>query len=259
MDLGIKGKKALVWGASKGLGKAAALQLVAEGVEVTLLARNQQTLQDAQQAIFQQTGIRPAIVVADITRESGRAAALAACPQPDILVNNASGPPPGDFRHWGREAWINALDSMMLGPIEMIRLVIDGMSERCFGRIINITSRSVKIPQQELGLSNSARSGLTGFVAGLSRTLVHRNVTLNNILPGIFDTEGQWQHINALSQQSGQSFAEIQQARATANPAQRYGRPEEFAALCSFLCAAQAGYITGQNLLIDGGSYPGTF
>lgn len=259
MDLGIQGKKALVWGANRGLGKAAALQLAREGVDVTLLARTEAVLQNAQQDIYRQTGHRPAAVVADITTVAGRAAALAACPQPDILINNASGPTPGDFREWQREHWIAALDSMMLGPIEMIRLVVDGMSARKFGRIVNITSRSVKIPQLELGLSNSARSGLTGFVAGLSRTVVEHNVTINNILPGIFDTEGQWQHIQSLSEQTGRDFTAIQRERAAANTAKRYGRPEEFGAVCAFLCAAQAGYITGQNLLIDGGSYPGTF
>ncbi|MCL2896619.1 SDR family oxidoreductase [Brenneria tiliae] len=259
MDLGIQGKKALVWGASRGLGKAAALQLAREGVEVTLLSRSESALEDARQDIYQQTGNRPAAAVADITTEAGRRAALQACPRPDILINNASGPTPGDFRHWQREHWLAALDSMMLGPIEMIRLTVDGMSERGFGRIVNITSRSVKIPQLELGLSNSARSGLTGFVAGLSRTVVERNVTINNILPGIFDTEGQWQHIRSLSEQTGRDFADIQRERAAANTAKRYGRPEEFGAACAFLCAAQSGYITGQNLLIDGGSYPGTF
>ncbi|PWC21173.1 oxidoreductase [Brenneria roseae subsp. roseae] len=259
MDLGIQGKKALVWGANRGLGKAAALQLAREGVDVTLLARTEAVLQNAQQDIYRQTGHRPAAVVADITTVAGRAAALASCPQPDILINNASGPTPGDFREWQREHWIAALDSMMLGPIEMIRLVVDGMSARKFGRIVNITSRSVKIPQLELGLSNSARSGLTGFVAGLSRTVVEHNVTINNILPGIFDTEGQWQHIQSLSEQTGRDFTAIQRERAAANTAKRYGRPEEFGAVCAFLCAAQAGYITGQNLLIDGGSYPGTF
>ncbi|RLM25903.1 oxidoreductase [Brenneria alni] len=259
MDLGIQGKKALVWGANRGLGKAAALQLAREGVEVTLLARTGAVLQEAQQDIYQQTGNRPAAVIADITTQAGRDAALEACPQPDILINNASGPTPGDFRQWQREHWLAALDSMMLGPIEMIRLTVDGMSERGFGRIVNITSRSVKIPQLELGLSNSARAGLTGFVAGLSRTVIDRNVTINNILPGIFDTEGQWQHIRSLSEQTGRDFTAIQQERAEANPAKRYGRPEEFGAACAFLCSRQAGYITGQNLLIDGGSYPGTF
>jgi|SRR5476649_9632 len=259
MDLGIAGKKALVWGAGRGLGKAAALQLAQEGVEVTLLARTISELQTSQRDIYQQTGNRPAAVVADITTAAGRNAALAACPQPDILINNASGPAPGDFRDWRREQWIAALDSMMLGPIDMIRLVIDGMIARQFGRIVNITSRSVKIPQLELGLSNSARAGLTGFVAGLSRTVIEHNVTINNILPGIFATEGQWQHIRSLSEQTGRAFADIQRERAAANTAKRYGRPEEFGAACAFLCAAQAGYLTGQNLLIDGGSYPGTF
>lgn len=259
MNLGITGKKALVWGASRGLGKAAALQLAQEGVAVTLLSRTATTLRETQEDIFKQTGLRPVAVVADITTEQGRHAALAACPQPDILINNASGPTPGDFRDWTREDWIKAIDSMMLGPIEMIRLVVDGMSDRHFGRIVNITSRSVKIPQLELGLSNSARSGLTGFVAGLSRTLVHRNVTINNILPGIFDTEGQWQHIRSLSEETGKSFEELHQTRAAANPAQRYGQPEEFGATCAFICSRQAGFITGQNFLIDGGSYPGTF
>lgn len=259
MNLGITGKKALVWGASRGLGKAAALQLTLEGVDVTLLSRTASALNAAQEAIFQQTGVRPTAVVADITTDAGRQAALDACPTPDILINNASGPTPGDFRHWQRQDWLDALDSMMLGPIEMIRLVVDGMAERQFGRILNITSRSVKIPQLELGLSNSARSGLTGFIAGLARTQVHRNVTLNNVLPGIFDTEGQWQHIQSLTEQTGRDFAAIQQERAAANPAKRYGRPEEFGATCAFLCSQQAGFITGQNLLIDGGSYPGTF
>ncbi|MGX8941784.1 SDR family NAD(P)-dependent oxidoreductase [Symbiopectobacterium sp. Eva_TO] len=185
MNLGIQGKKALVWGASRGLGKAAALQLTQEGVEVTLLSRTAQALHEAQESILLQTGVRPHAVVADITTEAGRQAAIDACPTPDILINNASGPTPGDFREWQRQDWLDALDSMMLGPIAIIRLTVDGMAERGFGRIINITSRSVKIPQLELGLSNSARSGLTGFVAGLARTQVHRNVTINNILPGV--------------------------------------------------------------------------
>ncbi|MCW2487343.1 SDR family oxidoreductase [Candidatus Symbiopectobacterium sp. NZEC127] len=259
MNLGIQGKKALVWGASRGLGKAAALQLTQEGVEVTLLSRTPQALHEAQESILLQTGVRPNAVVADITTEAGRQAAIAACPAPDILINNASGPTPGDFREWQRQDWLDALDSMMLGPIAMMRLTVDGMAERGFGRIINITSRSVKIPQLELGLSNSARSGLTGFVAGLARTQVHRNVTINNILPGIFDTEGQWHHIQSLSEQTGRDFSAIHKERAAANPAQRYGKPEEFGATCAFLCSQQAGFITGQNLLIDGGSYPGTF
>lgn len=259
MNLGIEGKKALVWGGNRGLGKAAALQLAREGVQVTLLARTASSLEQARQEIRRLSGLMPAAQVADITTEQGRMAALAVCPQPDILINNASGPVPGDFRQWDRQQWLAALDSMMLGPIEMMRLTVDGMTARGFGRIVNITSRSVKIPQLELGLSNSARSGLTGFVAGLSRTVVRHNVTINNILPGIFATEGQWQHIQSLAQQTGRDVDQIQQERAATNPARRYGEPEEFGAACAFLCSRQASFITGQNLLIDGGGYPGTF
>ena len=186
-------------------------------------------------------------------------AALAACPEPDILLNNADGPTPGDFRRWTREIWIEALDAMMLAPIEMMRLTVDGMMARGFGRITNISSRSVKIPQLELGLSNGARAGLVGFVAGLARTTVHRNVTINNILPGIFDSDAQKRHIEGMLDDLGKTFDQVWQERAAASPAKRYGRPEEFGAYFAFLCSAHAGYISGQNLLIDGGSYPGTF
>ncbi|MDR2451652.1 MAG: SDR family oxidoreductase [Candidatus Accumulibacter sp.] len=259
MDLGIAGKTALVWGGSRGLGKAIALQLAREGVRVHVAAREAQTLAAAAGEILAATGAPVATVVADLAMTSGRNAALALCPEPDILINNADGPLPGDFRHWSREDWIAALDAMMLGPIEMIRRTVDGMAERGFGRIVNLASRSVKIAQPELGLSNGARSGLIGFVAALARTFVARNVTINNLLPGLFDTGGQRRHVDALARQTGRSFEEIWQNRAEANPARRYGRPEELGAYCAFLCSAQAGYITGQNLLIDGGSYPGTF
>lgn len=259
MDLGLTGKTALVWGGSRGLGKAVAFELARAGVRVTIAARKAETLTASAAEIFAASGVPVNTVVADIATPAGREAALAACPAPDILINNADGPIPGNFRDWTRDDWIEALDTMMLGPIEMIRLTVDGMAERGFGRIVNITSRSVKIPQGELGLSNGARSGLTGFVAGLARTLVHRNVTLNNLLPGIFATDGQRRHVNTLVEQSGRPFDEIWQQRADASPAQRYGRPEELGAYCAFICSARAGYITGQNLLIDGGSYPGTF
>lgn len=259
MDLGIAGKKALIWGGSRGLGKAAALQLAREGVELTLLARTASTLAATADEIRAATGIAVNTAVADIATPAGRDAALAACPAPDILINNGDGPIPGDFRQWSRDDWLQALDTMMLGPIEMIRRTVDAMAERGFGRIINVTSRSVKIPQLELGLSNGARSGLTGFVAGLARTVTERNVTINNILPGIFATDGQRRHVETLVEQSGRSFESIWQQRAESSPARRYGRPEEFGAYCAFLCSAHAGYITGQNLLIDGGSYPGTF
>ncbi len=259
MDLGIRGKKALVSGASRGLGKACALALAHEGVDVTIVARTRDVLEKTGAEIAQATGVKVTTVVGDITTQQGRSAALAACPQPDILLNNADGPLPGDFRNWSRDDWIAALDAMMLSPIEMMRLTVDGMMARGFGRVLNIVSRSVKIPQGELGLSNGARSGLVGFVAGLARQTVARNVTINNLLPGIFDSDAQRQHVRALVEPSGKSFEELWRARGEANPARRYGRPAELGAYCAFLCSEHAGFITNQNLLIDKGSYPRTY
>jgi 3-oxoacyl-[acyl-carrier protein] reductase len=184
MDLGIRGRKALLSGASRGLGQACAFALAQEGVDVTIVARKRAALEKAGAEIAAATGVKVTTVAGDITTAEGRAAALAACPEPDILLNNADGPLPGDFREWSRDDWIAALDAMMLSPIEMMRLTVDGMMARGFGRIVNIVSRSVKIPQLELGLSNGARSGLVGFVAGLARQTVGRNVTINNLLPG---------------------------------------------------------------------------
>lgn len=259
MDLGIAGRKALLIGASRGLGKACALALAKEGVDVTIMARTRDVLERTCEEIGAATSVKAVPVVGDIITVEGRQAAIAACPAPDILLNNADGPLPGDFRNWTRADWISALDAMMLGPIEMIRLTIDGMTDRGFGRIINIVSRSVKIPQLELGLSNGARSGLVGFVGGLARQTVARNVTINNLLPGIFDSDAQRRHIQGMPAQDGRSFDEIWQARAMANPAKRFGRPAELGAYCAFLCSEHAGFVTGQNILIDGGSYPGTF
>lgn len=259
MELGIGGRTALLVGASRGLGKACAFALAREGVALTLSARTPDVLERTCAEIRAATGVRVTAVVGDITKPEGRQAMLAACPQPDILLNNADGPVPGDFRDWSRQDWIDALDSMMLGPIEMIRLTVDGMMARKFGRIINIVSRSVKIPQGELGLSNGARSGLVGFVGGLARQTVEHNVTINNLLPGIFDSDAQRRHINGMLEEGGKSFDEIWKSRAAGNPAKRYGRPEELGAYFAFLCSDHAGFITGQNLLVDGGSYPGTF
>jgi 3-oxoacyl-[acyl-carrier protein] reductase len=253
MDLGIRGRKALVWGGSRGMGRAAAAALVREGVEVTIAARKREILEQAAKDI----GARA--VVADLTTEAGRSAALAACPQPDILVNNADGPAPGDFRRWEREDWLRTLDAVMLGPIFMIRAVVDGMIERKFGRIVNISARTVKSPQPEMGLSNGSRSGLIGFVAGLARQTVRHNVTINNLLPGIFDTDAQREHVKGIVQMTGRAFDEVWAARVRENPAARYGRPEEAGAYIAFLCSAHAGFITGQNVMIDGGQYPGTF
>jgi 3-oxoacyl-[acyl-carrier protein] reductase len=223
------------------------------------VARRRDTLEATGAEIAKATGVAVTTVAGDITTEAGRAAALEACPQPDILLNNADGPLPGDYRDWSRAHWIAALDAMMLSPIEMMRLTVDGMMARGFGRIVNIVSRSVKIPQVELGLSSGARSGLVGFVAGLARQTVARNVTINNLLPGIFDSDAQRVHVRAMLEGSGRSFEELWRERAAANPARRFGRPGELGAYCAFLCSEHAGFITGQNLLVDGGSYPGTY
>ncbi|MEI2385212.1 SDR family oxidoreductase [Breoghania sp. JC706] len=259
MDLGIRGRTALLTGSSKGMGRACAFAVAREGVDVTLVARTEKTLLETADAIRAETGVTVTTVIADITTDAGRRAALYACPEPDIVLNNAGGKLPGDFREWGREDWISAINLMMLPPIMMMRDVVDGMMERGFGRIVNIVSRSVKIPQAELGLSNGARSGLVGFTAGLARQTVRHNVTINNLLPGIVDSDAQREHIEGMLKDGGPSFDEVWAERAAGNPAGRYGRPEEIGAYFAFLCGADAGFITGQNLLIDGGSYPGTF
>ena len=262
MDLGIQGKWALVCAASKGLGKGCAQALVREGVNVVVTARGDAALQaTAAELRALAPGVQVLAVAGDITTEEGRAAALAACPQVDILINNAGGPPPGDFRSWDRQAWIKALDANMLTPIELIKAVVDGMAERRFGRIVNITSGAVKAPIDILGLSNGARSGLTGFIAGLARQprLASANVTLNNLLPGAFDTDRLKVTMAGAAQKSGQSIEAIAEARRQLSPARRFGTAEEFGAVCAFVCSANAGFITGQNLLLDGGAYPGTF
>ena len=259
MDLGIAGRKALVCAASKGLGRGCALALAREGVDVTIVARTSGPLEDAARDIAEQTGARVTPVAADIVTDAGRATALAACPNPDILVNNAGGPPPGDFRDWDRDDWIAALDANMLGAIFLIKAVIDGMIERRFGRIVNITSSAVKAPIDILGLSNGARTGLTGFVAGVARTTVRDNVTINNLLPGPFDTDRLAATIDAAAKAQSRDPAEVRRERIAANPAGRFGTPEEFGQMCAYLASAQAGYITGQNILMDGGAYPGTF
>jgi 3-oxoacyl-[acyl-carrier protein] reductase len=257
MDLGIRGRKALLSGASRGMGKGCAMALAREGAEITIVARKPDALEQAA-ADIRALGATVKTVAADITTAEGRKAALEACPEPDILVNNADGRLPGDFRNWTREDWISALDTMMLCHIEMMRLTVDGMMARRFGRIVNIVSRSVKIPQLELGLSNGARSGLVGFTAGLARQTVKHNVTINNLLPGPFDTDAQRDHVQGMVDAT-HSFEQLWQGRVAQNPAGRFGEARELGAYCAFLCSAQAGYITGQNLLIDGGSYPGTY
>jgi 3-oxoacyl-[acyl-carrier protein] reductase len=261
MDLGIEGKWALVCAASKGLGKGCAAALVREGVHVVITARGDEALQATAAEL---RALNPRITVkalaGDITTAEGRAAALAACPQVDILVNNAGGPPPGDFRDWDREAWIKAVDANMLTPIEL-KATVDKMAARGFGRVVNITSGAVKAPIDVLGLSNGARSGLTGFVAGLARQsqLAAANVTVNNLLPGIFDTDRVRGTSAGTAAKLGKTVEEVLAQRRATIPAKRFGTSEEFGAFCAFLCSAQAGYLTGQNILLDGGAYPGTF
>lgn len=258
MDLGIAGKTALVCAASRGLGYACAQALAQEGVNVTIVARTQADIEQAAREIAQATGSSVTPVAADVTTAEGRAAALAACPRPDILVNNAGGPPPGDFRDWEREDWIAALDANMLAPIELIKATVDGMIERGFGRIVNITSGAVKAPIPILGLSNGARAGLTGFIAGLSRETVKHNVTINNLLPGPFESARLEGTLQAAAQKQGKPVDEVRREREQGNPARRFGDPKEFGDACAFLCAATSGFMTGQNVLLDGGAYPGT-
>ena len=259
MDLGIRGRTALVCAASKGLGKGCAMALAREGVHLVITARGQESLEATAAEIRTRFKIEVRTVAGDITTPEGRAAALKACPSPDILVNNAGGPPPGDFRDWDREAWVKAVDANMIAPILMIRAVVDGMIARKFGRVVNITSGAVKAPIAELGLSNGARTGLTGFIAGVSRTTVRHNVTINNLLPGPFETDRLRANLEFNAKRTGKTVDEVRRLRTEANPAGRFGSIEEFGDACAFLCSAQAGFITGQNLLMDGGLYPGTF
>jgi 3-oxoacyl-[acyl-carrier protein] reductase len=259
MDLGLEGKKALVCAASKGLGRGCAEALAREGATVTICARTEAAVREAAAEIGRSAGRTLQWVACDITTALGRAAALAACPQPDILINNAGGPPAGDFRDWDREAWLRALDANMLTPIELIKATIDGMIERRFGRIVNITSSAVKAPIDVLGLSNGARSGLTGFIAGLARKVARHGVTINNLLPGSFDTDRLRGNVALRAKAAGKSTEEIIRAMQDANPSGRFGTPAEFGALCAYVCSVHAGYLTAQNLLLDGGAYPGTF
>jgi len=265
MDLGIAGKWALVCGASKGLGLGCARALAGEGVNVLMVARGEPALAEAATKIRSagagQAGASVEYVAQDITTPGGRAAVFAPRADFDIVVTNAGGPPTGDFRDWDREAWIKALDANMLTPIELIRATLDGMLARGFGRIVNITSSAVKAPIDILGLSNGARSGLTGFVAGLARNpqIAARGVTVNNLLPGKFDTDRLAATFQGAALKTGQPLEAVRAAQQAQVPARRFGNPDEFGAICAFLCSQQAGYITGQNILPDGGAYPGTF
>ena len=259
MELGLRGRKAIVCAASQGLGKAIAIVLAREGAKLVIVARRREVLDGAADEIESATANRPQTVIADVTSHDGRDSILAACSDPDILINNAGGPPPGDFRNFGRDDWIKALDGNMLAPIALIKATIDGMIARKFGRIVNITSHAVKAPVAMLALSNGARTGLTGFVAGLARSVAEHNVTVNNLLPGTFDTDRLKSNLSALARNTGRQIDEVTEEIRLSNPTKRFGSPEEFGETCAFLCSAHAGYITGQNILIDGGAYPGTF
>lgn len=264
MDLGIQGKWALVCGASKGLGLGCAQALVQEGVNVLIVARGAEQLAASASDLIANyaanTGASVLFSAQDITTEAGRAAVFAVRRDFDIVVTNAGGPPPGDFRDWDREAWIKAVDANMLTPIELIKATVDGMAQRGYGRIVNITSSSVKAPIEVLGLSNGARSGLTGFVAGVARSpLAAKGVTINNLLPGVFDTDRIKTMLQASAEKTGQSVEALADARRQGIPARRFGTPQEFGAICAFLCSQHAGYVNGQNVLADGGAYPGTY
>ena len=259
MDFGISGKKAIVGGAGAGLGKACAMSLAREGVDVTIVARTRDKLRAAAEEIRNATGVTVTPVAVDNTTDAGRAAVLKACPEPDILINNSGGPPPGNFRDWDRDAWMAALNANMLSAIFFIKDTVDSMIARKFGRIVNITSSAVKSPIGILGLSNSARSGLTGFVAGVSREVAKHNVTINNLLPGDFDTERHQSNTRAMAERQNKTYAEMRAVRMGLIAAGRFGDPAEFGDCCAYLCSVQAGFITGQNLLIDGGKFPGTF
>ncbi|MGK0172116.1 MAG: 3-oxoacyl-[acyl-carrier protein] reductase [Gammaproteobacteria bacterium] len=258
MDLEIAGKKAIVCASSKGLGKACAIALANEGVAVTITARTEATLLATAEEIRSASGARVTTVVGDITTVQGREAVLHACPQPDILINNAGGPAPGDFRQWSLEDWQHALNANMLTAIELIRATIDGMIERKFGRVVNITSAAAKTPIDILDLSNGARAGLTGFVAGIARKTVRHNVTINGLSPGAFDTEHLRGGIAARATSARRSIEQTTDDATAANPGGRFGTPAQFGQACALLCSAQAGFITGQNLLMDGGAFPGT-
>lgn len=258
MDLGIAGRSAIVCAASKGLGRACAFALAGEGVNVTINARGADALEKTADEIRAATGVTVTPVAADVTTPEGREALLAACPQPDILVNNAGGPPPGDFQEWDGNDWAQACNNNMITPILLIKAVVDGMISRRFGRIVNITSVAVKAPIPHLGLSNGARAGLTGFCAGLARQVVRHNVTINGLLPGPFATDRLLNSSRVMAEREGVSYDEYMANRRKENPAGRFGDPEEFGQACAYLCSSRTGFITGQNLVLDGGSYNGT-
>ena len=258
MDLGLKGRSAIVCAASKGLGRGCAEKLAEAGVNLTICARTAEALEATAADIRRATGVSVTAIACDITTDAGRAEVLKACPEPDILINNAGGPPPGDFKNFSLDDWRRAVEGNMITPIALIHSTVYGMMDRGFGRIINVTSYSVKSPIAQLELSNGARAGLTGAVAVLARRSVARNVTINALLPGPFDTDRLRGTSERMAAARGRAFDEIHQERMQEVPAKRFGTVEEFGAAAAFLCSQYGGYITGQNIVLDGGSYPGT-
>jgi 3-oxoacyl-[acyl-carrier protein] reductase len=259
LDLGIAGRTAIVCGASKGLGRACAEALADAGVALVICARTEDAIAAAAGEIAGRTGVAAQAVACDVTTAAGRARLLADCPEPDILVNNAGGPPPGRFEDWGEAEWLAALNANMLSALMLIRAVLPAMRARKWGRIVNITSAAVKAPLPMLGLSNGARAGLTGAVGALAREVARDGVTINALLPGQFETDRLAGYYAALSKARGQPLEQVRADVAAANPTGRIGDPAEFGAMCAVLCSAHAGYINGQNLLIDGGAFAGLF
>ncbi len=257
MDLGIKGKSAIVCAASKGLGKACATALAEAGVNLTICARGEEDLKNTAQEIQNASGVEITHVACDITTEAGRQAILDACPRPDILVNNAGGPPPANFEDLSMDDWRKAVEANMITPLALIKATVEGMMERKFGRIVNITSAAVKAPMNLLDLSNGARAGLTGGVAILARRASAHNVTINGMLPGTFETDRLVQNFVKQAEAQSISVEQAKERRRASVPANRFGSPSEFGAICAFLCSAHTGYITGQNIVIDGGVFPG--
>ena len=257
MDLGINGRTAIVCAASKGLGKACAMQLAKEGVNVVITARTKADLEATADEIRRAANVKVTIVACDVTTEDGRKQILAACPNPDILINNAGGPPPGDFKDFSLDDWRKAVEWNMITPIALIKSTVYGMMDRKFGRIVNITSQSVKAPIASLELSNGARAGLTGAIAVMARRAVKHNVTINNILPGPFETDRLTGSTRKMAEQQGISYEKAMEQRKAHVPAARFGQPGEFGVAAAFLCSAHSGFITGQNLLLDGGIFPG--
>lgn len=259
MDLGIAGRTAVICASSRGLGRACADALGAAGVNLVINGRDEGLLNEAAELLRKAHGVKVTTVVGDVTTDSGRESMIGACPAPDILINNAGGPPPGDWRQFERDDWHQAIDSNMLAAVFLIRAYADGMAERGFGRIVNITSALVKMPIEVISLSVAARLGLTGFVRGIAPSFIANGVTINNLLPEQFETERLRKNLSFIADKKGISLDDEIKGQTASSPARRFGRPEEFGATCAFLCSTHTGYMTGQNILLDGGRYPGVF